>query len=178
MSFSVILPLGIVAEDFVSAKYTFLSQPCFNFICFSQLSNSSLSDVSVSAVIDTVKCANDVSFPFEFAGENVELDGLGVELDMKSIRFLSSKTETVSIVLVSQNEDDRAGDSIINDEVGELAGREEEETSFGDSKDPDAEDVPPDDLLLDVAVAGKVLWNAEVDENFASNEEFADILDW
>jgi hypothetical protein len=132
----------------------------------------------VSAVIDTVKCAKDVSFPVEFAGENVELVGLGVELDMKSIRFLSSITESVSIVLVSQNEDDRAGDSIINDDVGELAGRDEEETSFGDNKDPDAEDVPPEDLLLDVAVAGNELWNAEDDENFDSNEELPDIFDW
>ena len=155
--FSVVLHCNRVVDTVLSFTYIFLSQPCSNFIFFSQLSNSSVSEASVSAVIDTVKRARDVSFPFEFAGENVELEGLGVEWEIKSIRFLSSKPESVSFVLVSQSEDDRAGDSNEYDDVGELAGSDDEETSFGDNKDPDADDAPPDDLLLDVAVAGNVV---------------------
>ena len=31
--------------------------------------------------------------------------------------------------------------------------------ALGDSTDPDAEDAPPEDRLLDTAVAGNLVWN-------------------
>ena len=139
----------------------------------------------VSAVIDTVKCAKDVSFlSLGSSGDNLtEPNGLDVKFGIKSMRFLSSIFENVSVVVpcVSQNDDDRAGGvSVINDDVGEVAGREEDEMAFGDSKDPDAEDiVPPDDRLLDVAVAGILLWNVSDDDDdkkFPSNGGLVDIV--
>jgi hypothetical protein len=137
--------------------------------------SSSSSKCFVSAVIDTVKCAKDVSLSFGSSGDNPEPNGLGVKFGTNSIRFLSSIFDNVvSVVPVSQNDDDLAGVSIINDDVGEVAGREEDEIAFGDNKDPDAEDVPPDDRLLEVTVAGNRLWN--VDERFPSNGELSDIV--
>lgn len=178
MFLSEVLSLAIISEDFESVIYTLFSQPCSDFILFSQNSGSSLSEVSVSAVIDTVKCAKEVSLLFEFPGENVELNGLGVKLGTKSVRFLSSIFENVSAIRVSQKEDDRAGVSIINDDDGEFAGREEEDTALGDNKDPDAEDVPPEDLLLDVAEAGNLVWNVDDGEKFASSAELSRLTEF
>ena len=70
---------------------------------------------------------------------------------------MSPILEIISEVLVSQNEDDRIGVSNVNDDVGEFAGREEDETGLGDNKDPDIEEFPPDDLLLDTEVAGNLV---------------------
>ena len=84
--------------------------------------------------------------------------------------MLKLEFKNVSVVRVSQKEDDLAGVSIINDDDGEFAGREEEDTALGDNKDPDAEDVPPEDLLLDVAVAGNLVWNVDDGGNLESNE--------
>ena len=143
--------------DFLSLFSTFESLKFSVFILFSPSSISSLSDDSVSAVIDTVKCAKDVSLALKFPGENAELDGLGVKFDRMSAHLLSPILENVSEVLVSQNEDDRIGVSNVSDDVGEFAGREEDDTGFGDNKDPDTEEFPPDDLLLDTAVAGNLV---------------------
>ena len=63
----------------------------------------------------------------------------------------------MSADLVSQKEDDRTGASSVNEEVGEVAGRDEDESGFGDIKDPDNEEFPPDDLLLETAVAGNLV---------------------
>lgn len=85
--------------------------------------------------------------------------------------------ENVSNVRVSQNDDDRVGGSIVNDDVGEDAGSEDDEMAFGDNNDPDTEDVPPDDLLLDWEVADNLLWHVDDgEERHPSNGECDSIV--
>ena len=98
-----------------------------------------------------------MSLALEFPGENVELVGLGVWFKLKSSDLLSPIFESASEVLVSQNEDDLIGVSNVSDDVGEFAGKEKDETGLGDNKDPDKEELPPDDRLLDTAVAGNLI---------------------
>ena len=74
-----------------------------------------------------------------------------------SADLLSCTFERASEQLVSQKEDDRTGASRVKEEVGEVAGRDEDESGFGDIKDPDNEEFPPDDLLLETAVAGNLV---------------------
>ena len=131
---------------------------------------SLLSDASVSALMDTVNCVIEVSLALEFPGENVELEGLEVKFAWMSADLLSRTFEIASEQLVSQKEDDRTGASSVNEEVGEVAGREEDEIGFGDIKDPDNEEFPPDDLLLETAVAGNLVWNGDVNERFVVSD--------
>ena len=63
----------------------------------------------------------------------------------------------MSADLVSQKEDDLTGGSNVSEEVGEFAGSDDDETGFGDSRDPDIEEFPPEDLLLDTSVAGNLV---------------------
>ena len=104
----------------------------------------------------------DVSFLFTPSDDKIEHCELGVRFGRKWVCFLSSMIEHLSIELVSQTDNDRAGVSTVNDDVGEDSGRDKDEIAFGDNKYSDAKDIPPDDLLLDSVVADNLLGNVAV----------------